>query len=194
MSSRSKASTRPDVDEAILFAGGGLGIAVALVALSMAAVNIKDYFWFKEGVSLTISDEHKPGIYRNIRDILSPGKSGLALVGAMGASRLLYRAWKEGALLGMVRHPREYRWSSYGANAEGKSDRLLSAHEQYLGLWGETTHRAGQPREVMSDVPTAIQRMVSFCSLGVKSRTITPSTARKPRGTSSPRLRGSPLR
>ena len=60
-------------------------IAVALVALIMAAVNIKDYFWFKEGVSLTISDEHKPGIYRDIRNILSPGKSGLALVGATAA-------------------------------------------------------------------------------------------------------------
>ena len=60
-------------------------IAVALVALSMAAVNIKDYFWFKEGVSLTISDEHKPDIYRDIRNILSPGKSGLALVGATAA-------------------------------------------------------------------------------------------------------------
>lgn len=60
-------------------------IAVALVALIMAAVNIKDYFWFKAGVSLTISDEHKPGIYRDIRNILSPGKSGLALVGATAA-------------------------------------------------------------------------------------------------------------
>lgn len=60
-------------------------IAVALVALSMAAVNIKDYFWFKAGALLTISDEHKPGIYRDIRNILSPGKSGLALVGATAA-------------------------------------------------------------------------------------------------------------
>jgi len=60
-------------------------IAVAVVALSMAVVNIKDYFWFKTGVSLTIADEHKPGIYRDMRNILSPGKSGLALVGATAA-------------------------------------------------------------------------------------------------------------
>jgi len=69
------------------FVGYALWIrsAVALVALIMAAVNIKDYFWFKAGVSLTISDEHKPGIYRDIRNILSPDKSGLALVGATAA-------------------------------------------------------------------------------------------------------------
>jgi len=60
-------------------------IAVALVALIMAAINIKDYLWFKKGVSLTISDERKPGIYRNIRNILAPGQSGLALVSATAA-------------------------------------------------------------------------------------------------------------
>ena len=60
-------------------------IAVALIALTFGVVNIKDYFWFKAGVSFTISDEHKPGIYRNIRNILAPGKSRLALVGATAA-------------------------------------------------------------------------------------------------------------
>jgi len=60
-------------------------IAVALIALAFAVVNIKDYFWFKEGVSLTIADKDKPGIYRRIRNILSPGRSGLALVGATAA-------------------------------------------------------------------------------------------------------------
>ncbi|MBE0686852.1 MAG: thioredoxin family protein, partial [Anaerolineaceae bacterium] len=32
-------------------------VVVALVALVFALVNIKDYFWYKEGVSFTISDE-----------------------------------------------------------------------------------------------------------------------------------------
>lgn len=31
----------------------------------------------------------------------------------------------------MVRHPREYRWSSYRAHAQGASDLLLSGHELY---------------------------------------------------------------
>lgn len=34
----------------------------------------------------------------------------------------------------MVSHPREYPWSSYKANAEGKKSDLLTPHEQYLRL------------------------------------------------------------
>ncbi|MFN0306100.1 MAG: transposase [Burkholderiales bacterium] len=35
---------------------------------------------------------------------------------------------------GLVNHPREYRWSSYGANAMGKVDALVTPHEQYLRI------------------------------------------------------------
>ncbi|MEW5720485.1 MAG: hypothetical protein AB1817_17815, partial [Chloroflexota bacterium] len=63
-------------------------IGVALIAVALAAINIKDYFWFKEGVSLTIADEHKPKIYRDIRGLLAPDKSALALVGATAAMAL----------------------------------------------------------------------------------------------------------
>lgn len=35
---------------------------------------------------------------------------------------------------GMVGHPREYRWSSYATNGEGKADPIVSKHEHYLGL------------------------------------------------------------
>ena len=35
---------------------------------------------------------------------------------------------------GMVRHPRDYRWSSFHANGDGKLDALITPHEQYLGL------------------------------------------------------------
>lgn len=35
---------------------------------------------------------------------------------------------------GMVSHPRQYRWSSYGANGEGKTSALLTPHPQYLRL------------------------------------------------------------
>jgi putative transposase len=34
---------------------------------------------------------------------------------------------------GMVGHPRDYRWSSYRANAEGRSDRLIEPHPAYPG-------------------------------------------------------------
>ncbi len=35
---------------------------------------------------------------------------------------------------GMVRHPRDYRWSSFHANGDGRPDPLLSPHEEYLRL------------------------------------------------------------
>ena len=35
---------------------------------------------------------------------------------------------------GMVRHPRDYRWSSYGANALGEADSVLTPQEQYVRL------------------------------------------------------------
>jgi putative transposase len=34
----------------------------------------------------------------------------------------------------MVHHPREYRWSSFHANGDGKRDALITSHEQYLLL------------------------------------------------------------
>lgn len=34
----------------------------------------------------------------------------------------------------MVRHPRDYRWSSYRANAEDKADGLLKPRQEYLRL------------------------------------------------------------
>ena len=63
-------------------------IAVALIALAFALINIKDYFWLKEGVSLTISDKYKPKLYRDMRGLLSPDKSTLALIGATAAMAL----------------------------------------------------------------------------------------------------------
>jgi putative transposase len=35
---------------------------------------------------------------------------------------------------GMVEHAGEYKWSSYGANAQGRLDRLLSPHPLYTAL------------------------------------------------------------
>jgi len=61
---------------------GWIQIVVALLALFFAAVNIKDYFWYKEGLSFTISDEKKPGLYKSIRRVLNAGDSLPALIGA----------------------------------------------------------------------------------------------------------------
>jgi hypothetical protein len=55
---------------------------VAAVALFFAIINIKDYFWYKEGISLTIADEQKPGLYKSMRRVLNAGDSMPALIGA----------------------------------------------------------------------------------------------------------------
>ena len=57
---------------------------VALIALTFAVINIKDYFWYKKGVSLTISENQKPRIYKGIRNIMAQDKSFVAALGATG--------------------------------------------------------------------------------------------------------------
>ncbi|MDQ2069076.1 thioredoxin [Natronospira bacteriovora] len=55
---------------------------VATLALVFAGVNIKDYFWFQRGVSFTIDEKHKPGIYRRFRGLIRDGRSTPALIAA----------------------------------------------------------------------------------------------------------------
>ncbi|MBD1399736.1 thioredoxin [Pelovirga terrestris] len=57
-------------------------IVVGLLALTFAVVNIKDYFWFQQGVSFTISDKHKPGIFKRMRNIIHQDMSTAGMVGA----------------------------------------------------------------------------------------------------------------
>ena len=53
---------------------------VAAFALLFGVVNIKDYFWCKSGLSFTIADSHKPGIYKSIRGLLDQRLGGLGLM------------------------------------------------------------------------------------------------------------------
>jgi thiol-disulfide isomerase/thioredoxin len=55
---------------------------VALFALTFGLVNVKDYFWFKRGLSFTIDDKHKPGMFKSFRSLMTNGRSPLALAGA----------------------------------------------------------------------------------------------------------------
>ncbi len=55
---------------------------VAVFALTFGLVNVKDYFWFKRGFSFTIDDKHKPGIFKGFRELMTNGRSPLALIGA----------------------------------------------------------------------------------------------------------------
>jgi thiol-disulfide isomerase/thioredoxin len=51
-------------------------VIAGLLALTVAALNIKDYFWFKEGPSLSIPESAKPGLFRRMRDIVGTGNLG----------------------------------------------------------------------------------------------------------------------
>ena len=48
----------------------------------------------------------------------------------------------------MVAHPRDYPWSSYRANGEGRVDPLITPHEQYIGLARHETERRQHYREL----------------------------------------------
>ena len=55
-------------------------VVVAVLAVAFAAINIKDFFWFKAGVSLSIPEASKPGIYDRMRRVLGSAQSLPALV------------------------------------------------------------------------------------------------------------------
>lgn len=48
----------------------------------------------------------------------------------------------------MVDHPNLYPWSSYRANAEGRTDRLLTPHDLYLRLASENVQRRQAYRDL----------------------------------------------
>ena len=52
---------------------------------------------------------------------------------------------------GMCAHPREYRWSSYRANAEQARDPLVTAHDEYRGLGATGDARRAAYRRLLED-------------------------------------------
>lgn len=61
---------------------GWIQVVVAVIALCFGLVNLKDYFWYKEGFSLTISDKKKPGLFQKMRNLMDASQSIWALAGA----------------------------------------------------------------------------------------------------------------
>ena len=51
------------------------------LALTIAIINIKDFFWFKKGISLTISDKAKPKLFDKMRKLVK-STSILSMLGA----------------------------------------------------------------------------------------------------------------
>ncbi|MCA1783078.1 MAG: glutaredoxin family protein [Dermatophilaceae bacterium] len=69
---------------------GAVQVVVALVAGGFGVISVKDYFAFKQGVSMTISDSAKPGLYQRMRraaghEALLPALAATVVL-AMGAA------------------------------------------------------------------------------------------------------------
>jgi len=54
---------------------------------------------------------------------------------------------------GMVAHPRDYRWSSYRANAEGEANTLVIAHNEYRRLGQSELTRQAAYRGLVDALP-----------------------------------------
>lgn len=52
-----------------------------LVAIVIALINIKDFFWFKQGVSLSIPESAKPSLYQRSRNLLKASSLPAMLAG-----------------------------------------------------------------------------------------------------------------
>jgi putative transposase len=63
----------------------------------------------------------------------------------------------------MVEHPDSYRWSSYGANAHGRHDALVTPHPTFLSLGADAQSRQSAYRErvlqAISDDDLAVIRL-----------------------------------
>ncbi len=53
-------------------------------AVIFALINIKDYFWFKQGVSLSIPDGAKPGLFARMRKLINSDNTMAMVLAAMG--------------------------------------------------------------------------------------------------------------
>lgn len=58
---------------------GWIRLVIAAVAGGFGVVNVKDYFWPKRGLSMSIPESGKPGIYRRIRTVAASGSLPMAL-------------------------------------------------------------------------------------------------------------------
>lgn len=54
-------------------------LAAGIVAIVVGAINVKDFFAFERGITLSIPEAAKPGIYRRARAILQSGGTGAML-------------------------------------------------------------------------------------------------------------------
>lgn len=61
----------------------GMTLAAGVLAVVIALINIKDYFWFRQGVTLSIPEQAKPGLFRRMRGLLNADSLAVMLVGTV---------------------------------------------------------------------------------------------------------------
>ncbi|MGD9408970.1 MAG: thioredoxin family protein [Thiohalocapsa sp.] len=68
-----------------LVVGGAPVVTViaGLVAVLIGALNVKDFFWFQSGPTLSIPDAAKPGLYHRVRGLLNAENLGTMLFGTV---------------------------------------------------------------------------------------------------------------
>lgn len=58
-------------------------IALGILAIVVGSIHVKDFFAFKKGISLSIPESAKPGIYQRVRNIVTADNMIGALVGSI---------------------------------------------------------------------------------------------------------------
>lgn len=59
-------------------------LAAGFVAVVIASINIKDFFWFKRGVSLSIPESAKPSLYLRTRKLVTAGSLPAMIIATAG--------------------------------------------------------------------------------------------------------------
>ncbi len=75
-------------------------IALGIAVVTMGLINIKELIWFKKGVSLTIPERAKPGLYRRMRRVANAASLPAAVVG-IALLALLVNLIELGCTLGL---------------------------------------------------------------------------------------------
>ncbi|MGV7222212.1 MAG: glutaredoxin family protein [Nitrospinales bacterium] len=58
-------------------------VVAALIAIGVSLINIKDYFFFKKGASLSIPDSAKPGLFARIRGLMKSASLPTMILGTI---------------------------------------------------------------------------------------------------------------
>ena len=101
---------------------------------------------------------------------------------------------------GVVEYPRDYRWSSYAANAHGVHDDLVTPHAQYVGLGTNARERQAAyvalfatelPERVLTEIRLATNKAWALGTLSFREQ-LARHGGRRPQPTWAGRLPSAP--